>query len=177
MMKHAAVPTPDLRDTLLGAWRTNCRVTALLVEQLPPALWGVAVPGQPQRTVRMIAGHFHNSRSRWLRTLGREHGIPVPALVDLRRVTRRELLAALKRSGAGMEALLVLGLDSGGSVPPSKAYGWRNLPLDVGHVLAYFVAHEAHHRGQIVILARQLGHRLPREATDGLWQWTTMSRE
>jgi uncharacterized damage-inducible protein DinB len=44
-------------------------------------------------------------------------------------------------------------------------------------VLAYFVTHESHHRGQIVMVARQLGHRLPREVTNGLWQWTTRSKE
>ncbi len=43
--------------------------------------------------------------------------------------------------------------------------------LDLGHVLTYFVAHEAHHRGQIVMEARQTGHRLPRPVTDGFWQW------
>jgi uncharacterized damage-inducible protein DinB len=51
------------------------------------------------------------------------------------------------------------------------------LPLDVGHVLTYFVAHEAHHRGQVVLLARQLGHRLPSSVTNGLWQWTVRERE
>jgi uncharacterized damage-inducible protein DinB len=49
---------------------------------------------------------------------------------------------------------------------------WRNLPLDVGHVLTYFVAHEGHHRGQIVLVARQIGDRLPAEVAAGLWQWT-----
>jgi len=58
-------------------------------------------------------------------------------------------------------------------VPPSRGYVWRNLSLDVGHVLTYFVAHEAHHRGQIVMVARQTGQRLPRATTDGLWQWKT----
>jgi hypothetical protein len=66
---------------------------------------------------------------------------------------------------------------AGGNVPPSKGYVWRNLSLDVPHVLAYFVAHEGHHRGQIVMLARQLGHRLPAEVAAGLWQWTQRSRE
>jgi uncharacterized damage-inducible protein DinB len=125
----------------------------------------------------MIAGHLHNSRSRWIRTLGQPHGVAVPALVDRRKVARRELLSALRRSSKGIEALLDLGMASGGELPPSKGYVWRNLPLDVGHVLAYFVAHEAHHRGQIVMLARQLGHRLPSQTTDGLWQWTTRARE
>jgi len=107
----------------------------------------------------------------WIKTLGREHGITAPIRVDHRRVAPRQLVAALKRSANGIEALLKLGLAADGKVPPSRGYGWRNLSLDVGHVLTYFVAHEAHHRGQIVMVARQTGHRLPRATTGGLWQW------
>ena len=70
-----------------------------------------------------------------------------------------------------METLLKLGFDGKGHVPPSKGYVWRNLSLDIGHVLTYFVAHEAHHRGQIVMVARQTGHRLPVTTTAALWQW------
>lgn len=176
-VERAPGPIPDLRATLIAAWRTNSLVTARLIEQLPPVLWSAAVPGAPRKTVRMIAAHLHNARSRWLRTLGREHGIVVPPLVDRRKVERRRLLAALGRSGRGIEELLELGITAGGEVPPSKAYAWRNLPLDVGHVLTYFVAHEGHHRGQIVMVARQLGHRLPQEVTAGLWQWTARLRE
>lgn len=173
----AMAPLTDIGEALVTAWRTNSRVTAYLVEQLPAALWDAQVPGAPRRTVRMIAGHLHNARCSWLRTLGREHGIAIPACVDRRTVTRRELLSALARSSRGMEALLALGLDAGGVVPPSKAYVWRNLPLDVPHVLTYFVAHEGHHRGQIVMLARQLGHRLPSEVSNGLWLWNKRLRE
>jgi len=141
------------------------------VRGLPAEIWSLAVPGAPRRTVRAIAAHLHNSRCMWVKTLGREHGIAAPARVDPLRVTRRELVAALPRSAAAIEALLELGLASGGAVPPSRGYVWRNLALDVPHVLTYFVAHEAHYRGQIVLLARATGHRLPRALTDALWQW------
>jgi uncharacterized damage-inducible protein DinB len=47
----------------------------------------------------------------------------------------------------------------------------------VGHVLGYFIAHEGHHRGQIVLVARALGHRLPGEITAGLWQWSQRAAE
>ncbi len=164
-------------DILVGAWRTNARVTSFLVEGLPPALWPLAVPDMPRRTVRGIAVHLHNSRARWIRTLGAEHGVRAPALLSPHRASKREVVAALRRSSDGIEALLALGLAAGGDVPPSRAYAWRNLPLDVGHVLTYFVAHEGHHRGQLVMVARQLGLRLPRPVVDGLWQWQVRSRE
>jgi len=169
--------TADLGAILLASWRTNCQVTANLVEHLPSELWSAAVPAAPRRTVRMVAAHIHNSRSSWIRTLGQEHGILAPKLVDRRTVTRRELLSALTRSGKGIESLLELGLANGGRVPPSKAYVWRNLPLDVGHVLTYFVAHEGHHRGQLVLLARELGHPFGREVLEGLWQWNRRAHE
>jgi len=166
-------PAPALQASLLSAWQTNNRVTVHLIEHLPAMLWDVAVPGIPRRTIRAIAAHLHNARCSWIKTLGREHGIPTPSRVDHRHVTRRQLVAALKRSSSGMEALLELGFAAGGQVPPSKGYVWRNLSLDVAHVLTYFVAHEAHHRGQITMVARQMGQRLPTATSAGLWQWKT----
>jgi uncharacterized damage-inducible protein DinB len=125
----------------------------------------------------MLAAHIHNARCMWIKTLGGPHGITVPDAVDRRRVSRALLVRALKRSGRGIASLLVLGLEHGGRIPPTAAYTWRNLPLDVGHVLSYFVAHEGYHRGQIVLVARQVGHRLPDQVRNGLWQWTKRAAE
>jgi uncharacterized damage-inducible protein DinB len=125
----------------------------------------------------MIAGHIHNARCMWLKTLGKEHGITVPPAVKRHTVAPEELVIALGQSSRGIIGLLTLGCDHGGVIPSSAAYTWRNLPLDVGHVLSYFVAHEGHHRGQLVMLARQLGYRLPSEVSGGLWHWTKRTRE
>jgi len=113
----------------------------------------------------------------WIKTLGKEHGIAVPRAVNRHKVGPEELIPALGRSSRGIISLLTLGCDRGGAIPTSSSYTWRNLPLDVGHVLTYFVAHEGHHRGQIVMLARQLGYRLPAEIAGGLWQWSKRARE
>jgi uncharacterized damage-inducible protein DinB len=167
----------DLGEAIVAAWRTNNRVTLFLCEHLPPDLWAATVPGAPRRTIRMIAGHIHNSRCMWIKILGQPHGLEVPPSVNRHRVGARQLIPALRRSGRGITRLLQLGCQHGGHIPPTPSYGWRNLPLDVGHVLGYFIAHEGHHRGQIVLVARALGHRLPAEVTTGLWQWTQRAAE
>lgn len=159
---------------VIAAWRTTHGATAYLVAHLPPAIWGSAVPGVPRTTVRRLAAHLHNVRCRWIKSLGASHGVAVPRLVDLQRVRQADLLKALERSSGGIIALIELAASRGGRLPRAT---WMNFPTDLQHFLAYFAAHEAHHRGQLVLVARQLGHRLPREVATGVWQWNTLARE
>lgn len=107
--------------------------------------------------------------------IGRQYGVKIPKRVDRRRVSRSVLLRALKRSNEGILDLLNAGLDNEGELKSSIP--WMNIPSDVLHFMVYLVAHEAHHRGQIVLAARELGHRLPREITNGLWQWKRRFQE
>jgi len=159
---------------LIDAWKTSNLVTIYLVERLPLPLWPMAVPGAPRRTVGSIAAHLHNSRCRWIKALGARDGILPPPFVDLRRVRPPQLVRALSKSSDGIVRLIELGADRGGIVPRSS---WQNFPTDLPHFLSYFVAHEAHHRGQLIMLARQLGHRLPAETVNGVWQWIALRRK
>lgn len=159
---------------VIAAWRTNNRATTYLVERLPPAVWSSAVPGIPRLTVRKTAAHLHNSRCTWIKSLGASHGLEVPRRVDLTRVRQADLLRALERSSDGMVALIELAQSRGGRLPRST---WMNFPADLAHFLSYFAAHEAHHRGQLILIARQLGQRLPKEVASGVWQWNAFARE
>ena len=159
---------------LMGAWHTNHRVTVYFIRNLPADLWAKTIPGNPRRSVRTIAAHLHNSRCMWIKMIGARHGVPVPQRVNGRTVSPTQLLRALEKSDRGIVRLIKLGLSRDGVLPPAK---WQNFPTDLAHFVSYFIAHEAHHRGQLCLVARQLGHRLPAQVTNGLWQWKQRARE
>jgi len=158
-----------LHSLVVDTWQTNNCVTEFFFQSLPDELWGMTVPGNPLKTIRMIAGHIHNARCMWIKMIGRQFAIKVPKSVDRRGVSKATLLRALKQSNRGIIKLLEIGLDHEGALP--MKIPWANIPSDAVHFMAYMIAHEAHHRGQIVLAAKALGHRLPPHITNGIWQW------
>jgi uncharacterized damage-inducible protein DinB len=164
----------DYNKLILDAWKTTNRTTTFLIENIPDDLWNEKAVGL-NRTVGMIAAHINNSRCMWIKNITRGETFKIPANVDPFRAKRKEVVIALNRSSHTMLKLLQACIDNRGRLPSRPI--WLNFPNDVIHFLSYFVAHEAHHRGQIIILARNLNHRLPAEVTDGVWQWTRRLKE
>ena len=165
----------DFSKTILNAWKTTNRTTIFLIEHIPVDLWNEKVPGSSRRTIGMIASHIHNIRCMWIKMIGKDQTIKVPVRVVLNHANRKDVIVALGRSSQSMLKLLKATIDNGGKLPFTPA--WLNFPNDIIHFLNYFVAHEGHHRGQIILLARQLNHRLPAEVTNGVWQWTKRLKE
>jgi uncharacterized damage-inducible protein DinB len=43
--------------------------------------------------------------------------------------------------------------------------------------VGYLLTHDAHHRGQIFLVSRQLGYRLPWAASYGVWHWSKLAKQ
>jgi len=151
------------------------RLNQMLIEQLDPAAWGAKPPGKT-RTIAAIFTHMHNVRTKWVR-LTAPH-LKVPPQLNRAHSTPRQVSAALAGSAARCAEMLAEALGGEeGRIRKFRRDGWGQ-PWPVGpEMLCYMLAHEAHHRGQVCMLAHQLGFRLPNQVTSGLWSWEKLWKE
>ena len=49
--------------------------------------------------------------------------------------------------------------------------GRKGFRKGVPTTLAYFVAHESHHRGSIILTLKQSGPPVPKAIRDTIWDW------
>ena len=150
----------SLDAALLGAHATNNRINVYLIDNLPDAAWRAAPPGGKGRNIASIAAHMHNVRVMWLKAIGAK---VVPDKLDPETATKPAAIAALEQSRKALETQLRVSLENGGRVKGFKP--------DVASFFAYLIAHDAHHRGQISMIARQTGHTLAQGVMFGLWEW------
>ena len=159
-------PPLDSGESLLRAFATNERMNQFLLENLDEAAWRADPPGGKGRTIAAIVAHIHNVRHMWLTVSAK--GTKIPDKVDRDKVTVPQARRALAQSGEAMVRLLQASLAAG----RVKDFG-----PDVVAFFSYAISHEAHHRGQICLLARQVGHPLPKEAGFAMWEWKKRQQE
>jgi uncharacterized damage-inducible protein DinB len=153
----------------------NDRMNQILIERLDPAAWRAKPPGKT-RTIAAIFTHMHNVRSKWVR-LTAPH-LKVPPQLNRARCTLQQARAGLAESAARCGEMLAEALGgSGGSIEKFRRDGWAS-PWPVGvEMLCYMLSHEAHHRGQVCMLAHQLGFPLPNQVAYGMWNWEKLWKE
>jgi uncharacterized damage-inducible protein DinB len=153
----------------------NDRINQVLIENLDPAAWRASPPGNA-RTIAAIFTHVHNVRTKWVR-LTAPH-LKVPTQLNRAHCTPPQARAALAESAARCMEMLDEALgDSPGKMKEFLSDGWAR-PMPVGlEMLCYMLSHEAHHRGQVCMLAHQLGFPLPKEVAYGIWNWQKLWKD
>jgi uncharacterized damage-inducible protein DinB len=152
----------DAGAALLNGFAVNGRIDEYMIRNLPGEVWRMPPPGGKGRNIASIAAHMHNVRLMWLRAGGAS---ATPEKLEGDAFSPEEAMEALSASAEALRGVIGAALAGDGRVKGFKP--------DVGGFVGYLIAHDAHHRGQISMLARQLGHPLPKSAGFGMWEWGT----
>lgn len=169
-------PGTQPAQSSLRIFAANERLNQLLIEHLDPAAWTAKPPGNV-RTIAAIFTHMHNVRTKWIR-LTAPH-LKIPAQLNRAHCTPQQARKALAGSAARCEEMLAEALQTlqsrEGNWKPRITHfvrdGWAK-PWPAGpEMLCYMLAHEAHHRGQVAMLAHQLGYPLSKAFTSDIWNW------
>jgi uncharacterized damage-inducible protein DinB len=165
-MPKTATTAFSLPQALLTSFDTNDRINQYMIENLPVEAWRAEPPQGKGRTIAAIVAHLHNVRVMWLKAAAK--GSKIPEQLDRTSVTPAQATKALEQSRAALSAVLKSALESDGRIK-----GFRP---DVAGFFGYLIAHDAHHRGQICMLAQQVGHPLSQKAMFGMWEWGTRGK-
>ena len=166
----------EIRDSLLETYASNGAMNQLILSRLDARAWRAQPPGQKGqgRTIAALFAHLHNNRLTWLR-LSAPH-LKCPARLDPHRCTMKQAAAAHRRSAAQCLRMLSDALSTAPNRRVAKFHRDGYVPAwpAGGTMFAYMFSHEAHHRGQILLLAHQLGYRVPEP---NIWQWDKLWKQ
>jgi uncharacterized damage-inducible protein DinB len=153
----------EVERELLEAFTQSGLATEYLVKVLPTALWRTPPPSGRGRSIAAIVAHMQSVRRTFARMGGARPGPPL----DRNRSTPVQARRALRQSTEDLARLFETAF-------AGRQARVKGMPRRAVNMLAYLMQHDAHHRGQICSLARDLGHEFATEDIMRLWGWKAL---
>jgi uncharacterized damage-inducible protein DinB len=152
-----------MTDALAEAWLINNRVMLQLIDGLTPEALGATLSTRGGRTVGMQLVHVYEVRRMKIEQADRELASDLPKLTREQGGDQALLRDVFERSG---EAIAEMARRS--AADEGRVKGFKR---GIAALIGYFIAHDAHHRGHLLLTMKQCGVRRPPELTMGLWAW------
>ena len=149
-----------MTDPILSTWHTHCKHVQTFISGIPDE--GLAAKLAKGRTAGAMLAHLHNNRLDWLQPAAPDLAQSLSKIPKDRTGDKGNLLASLAASGEAIHSLLDRGLESG----KVKAFGGTPAAF-----MAYLIAHEFYHFGEVGILLGEAGMMLENKVAYGIWEW------
>jgi len=156
-----------LEEQILESWRAHNRMVIFMIENIPEDAMDVTLSKRGGRGVAGQLGHLHTVRVWHLEAHNRKLSRGLVKFTAKKVPTRGALIQAFVKSGEAIENHLRERIARAGEMVSFK----RNAVT----ALVYFVAHESHHRGNIILTMKQSGIRIPEALKWGIWDWNKFS--
>ena len=151
-----------MKEQLLDTWAVHQRMNILLINNTSDDGMQKTLSIR-SRTIFQQWIHIHNVRMQWLEICSKDTFLKYTALNKEMPVDKKILIKALEESTEGISLLLNRSWDDGGKV---KGFKKGLIPL-----LGYFISHESHHRGNMLLTLKQSGEKIPDAVKWRLWEW------
>lgn len=145
---------------LTETWHINNRVNLYLLDAVAETSLG-DISASKGRNVGEQFAHLHNVRIMWLKS-AQPDLLNLVEKIEKENISKTLLQEQLQKSGEAIAQLFETGIETG------RIKGFKPHPTAF---LGYLIAHEGHHRGQIVLCLKQSGHPLDKKTSFGLWEW------
>jgi len=148
----------DLQADLIQSWDLNNKVTLYLLDNIK-ADWLPTKLNGKRRSIGEQFLHINNIRSYWIGKVGEKLDLKL----DKKFVNDKQQLAdALKKSSQKMSEALF------GIFEKESIKGYNPHPAAF---FAQMIAHESHHRGQIMAIISRNDLEVDKSLNFGLWNW------
>ncbi|MHC5010271.1 MAG: DinB family protein [Planctomycetota bacterium] len=146
-------------DQVIEALRTNNRINLMLFDAIDDEGMACTLSKRGGRNVLRQFAHLHDVRRMHLDRRGKKLGIQLEKFPAAEPVTRARVRKALVASQKALERFFTA-IDAG------EVRGFKKGPVTY---LAYFMAHDAHHRGIILLTLKECRHAVPKDVRYGIW--------
>ncbi|GAA4272903.1 DinB family protein [Aquimarina gracilis] len=148
----------DFKADLVDTWNINNKVTLYLLDNIDP-LWLLSKINGKGKSIGEQFVHINNMRSFWIGKVGEK----IDLKIDKKHATnKQQLVEALSKSAQKMSETLHQIFEQG------RIKGYKP------HPIAFFsqiIAHESHHRGQIMATITRNNIEISKSVNFGLWNW------
>ncbi len=151
-------------NQIIETWFINNRVNLMLLDAISEEGMECTLSKRRGRNVALQFAHLHNVRlyrfERYAKDMliGQEKIDPKATfdreLLKIRLIESADAMAEWIRNTADPETGKIKGFKRG-----------------VIAMLGYYINHDAHHRGSILLTLKENGHAVPKDIRNGIWAW------
>lgn len=151
-----------IENQIIETWRIHNRITIFVIEHIPDEALKATLSKRGGRDVARQFAHMNAVRVWQIEALAKKLSMPLTNFQKDESPEKNRLFEAFEQSGLVMEKYLEQRINKEGKA--------TNFKSGVVAMLAYYISHEAHHRGNILLTIKQCGFKIPDELKWGIWE-------